>query len=67
MLLPLLGCGGGNSKLTMLLKDAPGDFKAAVVSPNQERRGESVAPEAVDRNEPKKEQMSDEAGSGAFR
>jgi hypothetical protein len=36
MLLPLLGCGGsGDSKLTVLLKDAPGDFKAAVVTIDQ--------------------------------
>ncbi|MFY0575754.1 hypothetical protein ACN28S_16580 [Cystobacter fuscus] len=35
MLLPLLGCGGGDSKLTVLLKDAPGDFKEAVVTIDQ--------------------------------
>jgi hypothetical protein len=35
MLLPLLGCGSGNSKLTVLLKDAPGDFKEAVVTIDQ--------------------------------
>lgn len=35
MLLPLLGCGSSESKLTVLLKDAPGDFKAAVVTIDQ--------------------------------
>lgn len=35
MLLPLLGCGSSDSKLTVLLKDAPGDFKAAVVTIDQ--------------------------------
>ncbi len=33
MLLPLLGCGSDSeSKVTLLLTDAPGDFKAAVVT-----------------------------------
>lgn len=31
-LLPLLGCGGGDGKVTLLLTDAPGDFKKAVVT-----------------------------------
>jgi hypothetical protein len=31
-LLPLLGCGGGEGKVTLLLTDAPGDFKKAVVT-----------------------------------
>ncbi len=35
LLLPLMGCGDGNSKLTVLLKDAPGDFTEAVVTIDQ--------------------------------